>query len=182
MEEKKGFSKTKIIAGTAVFAALSFIVSFFEFSIFPGVPFLKLDFSSVFALLAGFIYGPFCGVAVCAVKETLCIIKSSTGGVGELANFLVTVSFISVPAITYRYKKGFKVVVYTLIVGCLIQNGVALLANRFINFPLYLGSEAKEFFVSVWYYVWAFNAVKATSVSLITVMLYKRVSRFIKKI
>ena len=43
---------TKKLVGTAVFAALSFVVSFLEFPIFPATGFLKLDFSAVFTTLA----------------------------------------------------------------------------------------------------------------------------------
>ena len=68
-----GVSKTKKLAGTGIFAALAFVVSFLEFSVFPGTgaSFLKLDFSLVLVLLAGFIFGPVSGVTTAAIKELL---------------------------------------------------------------------------------------------------------------
>ena len=179
----KNMTTTKRIVGTAMFATLAFIVSFIEFPIFPMAGFLKLDFSGVFLLLSGFIYGPFEGILACAVKELLrFIVGSSTGGVGEIANFIINLGFIIVPTMVYRFKKGFGVVILTLVSGCLIQTGLALLVNRFINFPLYMGEGASQVFSQLWIYVMLFNLIKSVSVSLVTVLLYKRISGFIKNI
>ncbi len=173
---------TKRIVGSAVFAALAYAVSFLEFPIFPAAPFLKLDFSAVFILLSAFMFGPIWGVGACAVKELLCLLKSSTGGVGEIANFLVITGYILIPAIVYCYKKGIKTVIITLIIACIVQVTLALVANRFVNFPLFMGESAGEVFKSLWHFVALFNLIKAVSVSVLTIILYKRLSRFIKKI
>jgi len=172
---------TKILVGTAVFAALSYVVSFLEFPIFPATGFLKLDFSAVFTTLAGFIFGPVSGVAVCGIKELICVFtKSSTGGIGELANFIVTSGFILIPTVVYRFKKGIKTVIITLSAGCVVQVGLALLANRFVNFPLFMGDSAPQVFASVWHFVMLFNLIKSIAVSTLTILLYKRVSYLIK--
>ena len=181
-EKNKNITITKKLVGVALFSALAFVVSYLEFPIFPAAGFLKLDFSAVFITLSGFIYGPVYGVCACAVKELLCfLLKSSTGGVGEIANFLVTCGFILVPTIVYRFKKGFPIVIITLIIGCFIQTGLALLANRFIMFPLYMGAGAAPAFKSLWYFVLFFNLIKTVAVSIVTILLYKRISWLIKK-
>lgn len=181
--KKNNISTTKKLAGTGVFAALAFVVSLLEFPIFPAASFLKFDFSLVFVLLAGFIFGPVSGIGVSAVKELLrFVMGSSTGGVGEVANFIVTLAFIVVPTVIYRYKKGFSTVIITLIIGCVLETAAALIANRFINFPLYMGDKAAEVFASLWQFVLLFNLIKTLAVSLVTIMLYKKVSALIKKI
>ena len=181
--KKNNISTTKKLAGTGVFAALAFVVSLLEFPIFPAASFLKLEFSLVFVLLAGFIFGPVSGIGVSAVKELLrFVMGSSTGGVGEVANFIVTLAFIVVPTVIYRYKKGFSTVIITLIIGCVLETAAALIANRFINFPLYMGDKAAEVFASLWQIVMLFNLIKTLAVSLVTIMLYKKVSALIKKI
>lgn len=181
--KKNNISTTKKLAGTGVFAALAFVVSLLEFPIFPAASFLKLDFSLVFVLLAGFIFGPVSGIGVSAVKELLrFVMGSSTGGVGEVANFIVTLAFIVVPTVIYRYKKGFSTVIITLIIGCVLETAAALIANRFINFPLYMGDKAAEVFASLWQFVLLFNLIKTLAVSFVTIMLYKKVSALIKKI
>ena len=180
---RKNLSATKKLAGTGVFAALAFVVSLLEFPIFPSANFLKLDFSLVFVLLAGFIFGPVSGICVSAVKELLRFaMGSSTGGVGEIANFVVTVAFIIIPTVVYAYKKGFVTVIITLVIGCVLEAAAALVANRFINFPLFMGDGAEAAFASLWQFVLWFNLIKSVAVSGITILLYKKVSALIKKI
>ena len=183
VKNKKPITLTKTLVGIAVFAALSYALSLLEFPIFPATSFLKLDFSSVMTLLAGFIYGPISAVAVAGIKEGICVFtKSSTAGIGELANFLVAISFVLVPSITYRYKKGFKLVVLLLAIGCILQTAVATVLNRFLLFPLYMGAGAEAVFNSVWYYIVAFNLIKTVAVSIVTILLYKRISYLIKRL
>lgn len=173
------YSKTKILAGSAVFAALAYVVSFFEFPIFPAASFLQLDFSNVFTLLAGFLFGPVPAVAVSAVKELLCFLtKSSTGGVGEIANFLLTVSFIAVPSVAYRYKKGFGMVCVYLACGVILQTAMALVVNKFINFPLF--ALPSSMFDQLWPFIVYFNLIKGAAISAIVLLLYKQVSRLFK--
>ena len=171
----------KRLALMAVFVALSYVVSLFDFPLFPAAPFLKLDFGNVFILLISFLLGPIEGVVVCALKETLRIIGSSSGGVGELANMLVTTSYILLPSVVYRYKKGLKTVACCLLGACLIGTGVALLTNRYINFPLYMGAGAKSFFYEAFWLIVAFNLIKTAAISVLTLLLYKRLSIFLKK-
>lgn len=172
---------TKAIAGMAIFTAIAYGVSFLEFALFPAsaVAFLKLDFSNVFIMLAGFMYGPIAALFVGVIKELLCLIGTSTFGVGQIANMCVILVYVLPPAIIYKYKKGIKVVIISLICSCLLQTIVAVLVNRFITFPLY--GMADMFNQVVWLLV-AFNIIKSVSVSVLTVLLYKRVSFVFEKI
>ena len=177
----KAYFTASRIAKIALFSALAYVMTFFEFPVFPAAGFLKLDFSGVFILLAGFMYGPFAAIVVSGVKELLSLLDTSTGGVGEIANFLITFCFIIVPTVVYRYKKGIGVVVLTLSIGCVLQIAAGLLTNRFINFPLYMRSAAKEMFYTLWWYIVLFNLIKGVAVSLLTILLYKRISWLLNK-
>ncbi len=106
---------------------------------------------------------------------------ASWGGVGELANFIVTFSFVLVPTLVYRFRKGLPLVAVTLAVGCFLQVGVSLLANRYINFPFFMGEGAAENFSRLWWYVLLFNLIKSVAISLVTVLLYKRISWLLNK-
>ena len=187
---KKIFT-AKSIAGVGIFSALSFIVYLIEFSIFPGTPasFLKLDFSNVFVMLAGFMYGPIPALLVSLLKELLHIAIGSTGGVGELANFIITTSYVLIPSICYRNKKGLKGVIITLLLACFVQTGISLLVNKFINFPFFTSGipfvpndVSNAMFSSLWVYILAFNAIKSVAISLMTILIYKKVSYLFKKI
>ena len=174
----------KRIALMGIFVALSFCVSLLSFSLFPTSPvfFLELDFGNVFILLISFLLGPIEGVIVCVLKETIRIFAGSTGGVGELANMLMTSAYILLPSIVYKYKKGIKWVILTLVGACVIGTGAALLVNRFITFPLFLGADGVVLFQEAFWLIVAFNAIKTVSVSILTLLLYKRLSNFLKKI
>ena len=180
---KKRFT-AKRLALMAIFVALSFAVSLLSFSIFPASPvfFLELDFGNVFILLISFLLGPVEGVIVCVVKETLRILAGSTGGVGELANMLMTSAYILLPSIVYQYRQGLKTVGITLGGACLIGTAAALLINRFITFPLFLGENGAAVFAEGFWLIVAFNLIKTVSVGILTVLLYKRLSNFLKKI
>ncbi len=181
--KNKQMTMTKRIVFTALFSALAYVVSLLSFPIFPTADFLKLDFSAVFITLAAFMFGPIAGVTACAIKELLCFITQPTfGGVGELANFIIISAFILLPSIVYCFKKGFLTVVLTLIIACLIQVGLSLIVNRYINFPLAMDDLAKDMFSSLWVFVLLFNLIKSVAISVLTILLYKRLSKIIKSI
>ena len=182
---------TKNIAGMAVFSAVSFVIYLLEIPIFASTPasFLQLDFSNVLVMLGGFMYGPIPALIVCLVKEALHLTVTTTGGVGELANFIITTCYVLLPSIVYKKRKGFKTVVLVLIIACVIQSLVSLLVNRLINFPFFMGSVpfvpneiSEQAFFELWGYVLAFNAIKSVAVSIVTIVLYKRISYLFKKI
>ncbi len=170
---------TKKLVSLALFTALAFIFSFWSFPIFPAAPFLKLDFGNVFIMLSGFLFGPVEAIAVTLVKELLALTNSTTGGVGEIANFLMTSSFVILPSILYKFRKGLKSVALSLCGACVIGTVTAAFVNRFIIFPLYMGDAAAGVFSSVFWYVIGFNVLKTVSISIITVLFYKRLSRFL---
>ncbi|MBR2341676.1 MAG: ECF transporter S component [Clostridia bacterium] len=178
---KKAFSAKRIVL-LAVFSALAYVVSIFEFPIFPATPFsfLELDFGNVFIMLVGFLFGPIDAVIVCIVKEFLFLPVGGTGGVGQLANVIMTSSYVLLPSIVYRMKKGLKSVILSLAVAGILATGVALLTNLYILFPLYGITDPLAFFKAGAGYIAIFNLIKTTAVSVLTLLLYKRLSNFIK--
>ena len=85
------------IAVTAMLSALATVLMFVSFGL-PILPsYLKLDFSEMPALLASFALGPVYGAVVCLVKNLINLSATTTGGIGELCNFLIGVLFV-VPA------------------------------------------------------------------------------------
>ena len=189
MEEKKRVGEVlkrrasaKRLAFMAIFVALSYAISFWEIPLFPATPYLKLDFGNVFILLVSFLLGPVEGIIVCALKECLRMLGSSSGCVGELANMAATTAFILLPSIVYQFRKGLRWVIPCLIAACFIGTGAALITNRFITFPLYMGGAAASVFNDVFWFIVAFNMIKTASIGLLTVLLYKRLSNFLKKL
>ena len=180
----------KRLALMAVFVALSYAVSLLEIPLpLFGASFLKLDFGNVFIVLIAFLLGPVEGVLVCLMKEGLRCLNSTSMCAGELANFLVTSSYLLLPSILYQYRRTLKTVVITLSASCLIATAVALTANRLLIFPTYaylmgghiFGMTVAEAFSSLWIGLLLFNLIKTVAVGVLTMLLYKRLSNFLKK-
>ena len=180
----------KRLAFMAVFVALSYAVSFLEIPMpLFGAEFLKLDFGNVFIVLISFLLGPIEGVMVCLLKEGLRCLTSTSMCAGELANFLITSSYLLLPSILYQYRRNLKTVILSLSAACLIATGVALVANRFIIFPTFAfllggsiyGMTVEGAFAAFWAAVLIFNLIKTISVGGVTMLLYKRLSNFLKK-
>lgn len=177
------YISTQKIVTVAMLAALGFGLSWLEFPIFPAAPFLKLDFSTIATMLGGYIYGPISAIVIEGVKQLLCFFtKSSTGGVGEIANIIMNGSFVLVPSILYRFRKGIPSVLIGMAAGCLLQIAAGLICNRFITFPLFMGDAALEWFNDLWPLIIAFNAIKSVSVSAVTFLVYKRLSVALKQV
>lgn len=183
MNGARKYFTTKKLTTLAFMVALGYALSLLEFPIFPSAEFLKLDFSSVTTLLSAYIVGPIGALVVEGIKQLLIFLThTSTGGVGQVANFLMN-SALALPAsLMYLKRKGKLNVVIGLLIGCVTQIAVSLLVNRFINFPLYVKSMAKEMFGELWGYVLAFNAIKSVAISAITFLVYKRLSIALSRI
>ena len=183
------FTATRI-SYLAVFTALSFILRlpWFEFYIIPAVPFLKVDFSGVFVMIAGFSLGPVAGVVVSVLKELIYALSFSQSiGVGELANILIMLPYILIPTILYKKYKGIKAVLITVSIGCVAQVIWSIPVNYLLTFPFYMNlyahyswPEGMEFYLSVWYWAVLFNFVKTVMITAAVLIIYKPLSRLIK--
>lgn len=131
---------TKNLVSIAILSALSFVIMLLEVPLpflFPD--FLKLDFSDVPAILASIIYGPLAAVAIEALKNILHIVirGSFTGGVGELANFLVGAALVIPVGLTFKKERSKKQFFNGAVYGLILMCVVGVLTNLFITLPLY---------------------------------------------
>ena len=138
MKQRKSLrGYTRPMAVVALMSALSIVLMMLEFSV-PIVPsFLKLDISDFPALLTSFSIGPWAGVAVCLLKNLLHLFFTSTAGVGELANFIISAAFVFPAGVIYarvRTKTGAMVGAFA---GALISALVCVPVNYFITYPFY---------------------------------------------
>ncbi len=178
----------KNIAKMGIFTALAFIMTFFEFPIFPPpVNFLKLDFSNVFVLIGGFSLGTVPGIIILIAKEALCLLKTTTV-VGQLANVVVGLFTVLPPFLIYEKRRSFLPALIGLLVGAVLGIVMSLPINRFVNYPAYmpggapfvLTEESINLFKQTWHFILIFNSIKAISVVILTLLLYKRVKFLIK--
>lgn len=124
---------------TAMLAGVATVLMFLDFSLPMFIPgFVKMDVSELPALLASFSLGPVYGVAVCLIKNLLNLIfHGSTGGIGELCNFLLGAAFVATAGIIYRRSKSRKTAVIGCLVGAAVMAVVSVPVNYFISYPVY---------------------------------------------
>lgn len=192
---------TRKVAMIGLFSAIAVILMLFEFPL-PFAPgFYELDFSELPILIGTFAFGPAAGVMMEFVKILLKLfIKgTSTAFVGDLANFVVGCSFILPASVVYAFRKNKKSAVIACVTGTLVMtvfgtafNAVYLLPafSKLYGMPLEtileMGAAVNPLVTdgSIVSFVAAcvapMNLIKGAGVSVITLLIYKRLSPIIK--
>lgn len=180
---------------TAMLSAIAFVLMFLEFSvpIMPG--FIKMDLSELPALIGTFAMGPLSGVIICLVKNLLHLFISSTGGVGELSNFILGAAFVLPAGLIYKRWKGKKSAVMGAVLGALLMALISIASNYFITYPVYYNFMPKETILNAYQAIYSgvdsileclivFNApftfVKGLFSVIITMIIYKPISPLLK--
>ena len=104
----KTYKITKISAMVAISVLLQYMAMFIPFKV-GG--FLDLDISDFPAIIGTLAMGPVEGVLIELLKNILHLPVSTTGFVGELANFVVNGTFVLVIGLVYRFNKTKKGVI-----------------------------------------------------------------------
>ena len=208
MREEKGgtthsesFVRVYRIALIGIFSALSFVLMLLEFPLpFIAPPNYGMGFSELPVMIGALALGPVSGIIIDALKILLhFLVKgSSTGGVGELASFVIGLSYVLPAAVIYSYRKTKKNAVIGLVVSMITVVVVGSLMNAFVLLPMYaklyfggdinaivaMGTEIhaqiKDVTSFVILAVAPFNLIKYGSISVITMLVYKRISKLLK--
>lgn len=182
-------------------AAVSVVLMLMEFPLpFIAPPFYELDLSEVPVLIGSFALGPLAGVIIEFLKILLNLILNGTitAGVGEAANFLMGISFILPAAYIYKRNKCKRNAIFGMIIGGFFMVILGCFINAYLLVPAYgsalsipmdsfveMGSKIHPSCDSlaklIVFCVAPFNAVKAILVSVITLLIYKRVSPILRK-
>lgn len=174
--------KTKFIVYVGIFSAIAFILQFIGSLMGLKVAgFLEIEFSDLPPLILTFYFGPLAGVLTELVKNLLHLFVTSTGGVGELANFVMNGTMCFVAGIIYKHIRTFKGAIFSLSFGTVAMAFAGILANLYIMLPLYMPTaDFLQKFQLVTYTILPFNIVKGIVTSILTLLLYKRISKAIK--
>lgn len=170
---------TKLVVTVGIFSAISFILQLIVPYKVSG--FLDVEISDLPALILSLAYGPVYGIMVELVKNILHCFVTTTGYVGELANFVVNGSFCLVIGLVYKMKKTYKRAIISLVVGVIAMTIVSIFSNFFIMLPLYMANapfDAKLNLVMTT--MVPFNFIRGTVLAILTVLLYKKISKVIK--
>ena len=191
----KTSGRTRRITVTAMFATIATILMYFEMPLPFMPPFLKVDPSAIPILIGSFILGPAAGVAMAFLKAFVHLFSSGTGGVGELADFIITSSFAVSASIVYRRHHTKRGAVLACAVGTVCIAAAGVLANKFLLLPFFSKVMPMEAIFSacgsvnplihdtnsyLLFGALPFNMIKGLLVSLLTFPVYKKMSNHIK--
>ena len=176
-------------------SAVAFLLFFLQFSTPITPSFLKLDISDLPALIGSFALGPWCGVLVCLVKNLLHLLMTTTGGVGELSNFILGAAFVLPAGLIYLKHKTKKRAVAGSFIGAALMAAVSFPSNLFLVYPVYYNFMPKETILNLYQAIWPamdsieksllvfnvpFTFVKGLICVIITLLVYKKLSPLLK--
>lgn len=181
---------------TAMLSAVAFALMFFDFSIPFLVPsFIEMDLSELPALIGSFAMGPWYGVLICLVKNLIHLFMTSTGGVGELSNFILGAAFVLPAGLIYQRKKSKKNAIIGSFVGAASMALLSVVSNYFIVYPAYTAFMPMDTILAMYQEIWPgadtllkclvifnmpFTFVKGMISVVITLFIYKHISPIIK--
>ena len=195
IQKKSSIQNVRTLTMTAVLSAIAFVLAFFEFPVPLSPSFARMDLSDLPSLIGAFAYGPTAGILIELVKNTLQLLTSSTGGIGELANFIMGSGFVAVAGLIYKFHKTKKTAMIACLTASVVMGIVAAIVNYFILLPVFeafmpldqLIASFGEFipFIKtkldvVLFNAFPFNLLKGIGISIVTMLLYKRLTPILK--
>lgn len=181
---------------TAMLTAIAYILMFFDFSVpFIMPEFIKMDLSELPALIGSFAMGPLCGVLICLLKNVLHLAITTTGGVGELSNFLLGAAFVVPAGLIYKHKKSRKSALIGSLLGDLFMGVFSIVSNYLLVYPFYYNFMPKETILNAYQAILPqmktilqclicfnlpFTMVKGLLSVVITFLIYKHISPILK--
>ena len=201
-DRRRRFSDTHYIAYVAVFSAMAGVLMLLEFPLgFLAPGFYKLDFSELPVMICTFYLGPVAGVISEFIKIILKLILkgTSTAFVGDFANFAVGCAMVLPASVIYHLKPGRRTALLGLGAGTLVMAVFGSAFNALYLIPKFselfhmeldgivaMGTAVNPHITSVWtlvlFAVAPFNLIKGVAVSLLTFLLYKRISPLMHKL
>lgn len=188
-------SSPKYIATVGICSALAAVLMLLEFPLlFLAPEFYKLDFSELPVLIATFYLGPVAGVLTEFLKILLKLLfkGTSTAFVGELANFVVGCALVLPASMIYHWNRTKKNAVVGLVVGTLVMAVFGSLFNAVYLLPAFadlfhipldviigmgtkINKGIRDVYTFVALAVAPLNLIKGGAVSILTMLLYKRI-------
>lgn len=198
--EKRGSRmQVRTITQIAMLSAISTILMLFEIPLPFAPAFYEIDFSEVPIMVGCFVMGPLAGAVIELVKILLNLVINGTmtAGVGEAANFVIGCALCVPAGIIYRKNHTRKGAIIGMAVGTVVMTVLGCFINAFILLPAYgaafgmpidalvemgtaVNSNITNLTTFVLFAVAPFNLLKGVLVSIIVLIIYKKISPIFK--
>ena len=193
--------KVKKIAFIGLMGAVSAVLMLFRFPIPFMPPFLSFDLSGLMEMLGGFMFGPMAAACIIVVKILLQLVMqgSFSLGTGELQNLILSCSYVLPALIIYHRNKTKKMAITGMAVSTIFVSVMAVFTNLYLIIPFYVklfgmsmddiitmcrtvNPAMKNVTSMAVFGLLPFKLIKYGVTSLVTFIVYKRLSRVIKGI
>ncbi len=170
---------TAKLAKLAMMTAVSLVLLFIVRLPWPPAPFLVYDPADVPIYITAFAFGPVEGLIVTLV---VCLIQAfglgGDGLYGFVMHFVATGIVALIIGTMYRNSKTRKRAIISLVVGVIAAVVIMSIMNIIVT-PIYMGAPREAVIAMLPTVIIPFNLVKAGANSLLTLVLYKRISGFL---
>lgn len=193
--------KVKKIAFIGLMGAVSAVLMLLRFPIPFMPPFLSFDLSGVMEMMGGLMFGPMEALCIIVVKILLQLVMqgSMSLGTGELQNFILSSAYVLPAVLIYHRKKTKKSAIIGMTVSSVIVAVVAVITNLYLIIPFYVklfgmsmddiismcsavNPAMKDTVSLVIFGLVPFNLIKYGATSVVTFIIYKRLSGVIRGI
>lgn len=200
MKNRKKLGSTHFLAYTAVFSAMAGVLMFIEIPLFFAPSFYEIDLSEIPVMICTFYLGPVAGVVAEFLKIVVKLVLkgTSTAFVGDFANFVVGCSFVLPASCVYHLHRSKKSALIGMIAGTIVMTVFGSLFNAVYLLPTFaelygmpleaiigmgtkINSAINSVSTLVLFAVVPFNLLKGVIVTVLTMLLYKRISPLLHK-
>lgn len=202
-ETEKTTTKTRIRVREMTFislmGALSAVLMLFRFPLPFLPPFMSFDFSAIVEMIGGFMFGPVAAFLIIMLKILLQLVMQGTKslGTGELQNLILSCSYVLPAVLLYCTKKSKRRAVGGMGIGTITVSIAAVFSNIYLIIPFYaklygmkmedivamcaaVNPAVKDIVSMVLIGIVPFNIIKYGICSILTLLVYKHLSRPIK--
>lgn len=135
--KKQSLFSTKQMVTISLLSTLAYVLMLIHLP-FKFLGFLELEFSDVPAIIATLTYGAGAGVVVEFIKNMIKMVTASTtGGVGEIANFIISIAYIIPLGFLFKRLQNKQKVILSFLGGMVGFLVAGIVVNYFITVPLY---------------------------------------------
>lgn len=190
---------TKQMALCGLMGGLCAALMMFRFPLPFMPPFMSFDFAGLVEIIGGFTMGPVAAVAIILVKVLIQALTQGTSSAwtGEFQNIILSCAYVLPAVLIYDRHKTKKTALLGMIAGTILCAIVAIFTNLYIIIPFYASFSGltldkilamcmavNPLISSKWalalFGIVPFNLIKNGILSLLTFVVYKKISKQIK--
>lgn len=192
-------TKIRMMAQIGMLSAIAVVLMLFEIPLPFAPAFYEIDFSEVPVLIGCFSMGPMAGASIEFIKIllNLAINGTVTAGVGEFANFLIGCALVLPAGFIYKYKRTKMGAMAGMAAGTIFMTAIGCFLNAYLLLPAYakafgmpvkglvemgtaVNGSITNLSTFVIFAVAPFNLLKGALVSVIVLLIYKKISPVLK--